>query len=199
MLRLIVFYPMIFIQLLDSRQLITIRRNLSAELIRVGEVSGAFVDFLLVVEVVLVVAVNDGYFFSKSCCLIEPKRTNTGVLVFVVVGGTVGTFRSIDKRGLVVAIGLAAKARKGPNGRVGFVVTSSIDDRGLRTKLVAELADEGRLVSRDDVRLGKVIFDVIKTESFILPLYRTSSFGRILCIGGIEYFFFKSITFIFEF
>jgi hypothetical protein len=199
MLRLIVFYPMIFIQLLDSRQLITIRRNLSAELIRVGEVSGAFVDFLLVVEVVLVVAVNDGYFFSKSCCLIEPKRTNTGVLVFVVVGGTVGTFRSIDKRGLVVAIGLAAKARKGLNGRVGFVVTSSIDDRGLRTKLVAELADEGRLVSRDDVRLGKVIFDVIKTESFILPLYRTSSFGRILCIGGIEYFFFKSITFIFEF
>jgi hypothetical protein len=199
MLRLIVFYPMIFIQLLDSRQLITIRRNLSAELIRVGEVSGAFVDLLLVVEVVLVVAVNDGYFFSKSCCLIEPKRTNTGVLVFVVVGGTVGTFRSIDKRGLVVAIGLAAKARKGLNGRVGFVVTSSIDDRGLRTKLVAELADEGRLVSRDDVRLGKVIFDVIKTESFILPLYRTSSFGRILCIGGIEYFFFKSITFIFEF
>jgi hypothetical protein len=199
MLRLIVFYPIIFIQLLDSRQLITIRRNLSAELIRVGEVSGAFVDFLLVVEVVLVVAVNDGYFFSKSCCLIEPKRTNTGVLVFVVVGGTVGTFRSIDKRGLVVAIGLAAKARKGLNGRVGFVVTSSIDDRGLRTKLVAELADEGRLVSRDDVRLGKVIFDVIKTESFILPLYRTSSFGRILCIGGIEYFFFKSITFIFEF
>jgi hypothetical protein len=141
MLRLIVFYPMIFIQLLDSRQLITIRRNLSAELIRVGEVSGAFVDFLLVVEVVLVVAVNDGYFFSKSCCLIEPKRTNTGVLVFVVVGGTVGTFRSIDKRGLVVAIGLAAKARKGLNGRVGFVVTSSIDDRGLRTKLVVELAD----------------------------------------------------------
>jgi hypothetical protein len=199
MLRLIVFYPIIFIQLLDSRQLITIRRNLSAELIRVGEVSGAFVDFLLVVEVVLVVAVNDGYFFSKSCCLIEPKRTNTGVLVFVVVGGTVGTFRSIDKRGLVVAIGLAAKARKGLNGRVGFVVTSSIDDRGLRTKLVAELADEGRLVSRDDVRLGKVIFDVIKTESFILPLYRTSSFGRILCIGGIEYFFFKSIAFIFEF
>jgi hypothetical protein len=76
------------------------------------------------------VVFNDGYFFNKSCCLIEPKRTKTGVVDFVVVG-SVGTFRSIDKRGLVVVEGSVAKARKGPFERVIFVVVPSCDDRGL--------------------------------------------------------------------
>ncbi len=90
------------------------------------DVSGSLVDLGVVV-----VGFNDGYFFSKSCCFIEPKRTNTGVLDFVVVVGTVGTFRSIDKRGLVVADEPVANARKGPLERIVFVVTMSNDDRGL--------------------------------------------------------------------
>jgi hypothetical protein len=136
--------------LLISRQSSTIRRNLSAELIRVDEVSGALVG-LGVVAVLL----NDGYFFSKSCCLIAPKRTNTGVFDFViVVVGTLETFRSIDKRGLVVANGSTANARKGSFEGLAFVVTPFNDDRGLRIELVSELVDERRLVSCADVCLG---------------------------------------------
>jgi hypothetical protein len=109
-----------------------------------------------------VAVVNDGYFFSKSCCLIEPKRTNTGVLVFVVVDGNIGAFRSIDRRGLFVVDGSAAKARRGPTGRVVFVAVSSIDDRGLRGELVVELADERRLISCVDGCLEKLIFYLIE-------------------------------------
>jgi hypothetical protein len=142
---------MIYFQLLISRQSSTIRRNLSAELIRTVELSGALVD--LAVVVVVVVVVNDGYFFNKSCCFIEPRRTNTGVLdigFFVVTGGT---FRSIDKRGLVVVDESAAKARNGPFERAFCVVTTSIDDRGLRIELVVELAEDRRLLSCVDVCL----------------------------------------------
>lgn len=119
---------------------------------RAVELSGTLVDL-----VVVVVVFNEGYFFSKSCSLMEPKRTNTGVFVFpvfvIVVVGTVGTFRSIDKRGLVVADESTAKARKGSFGRVDFVVVPSNDDRGLRIELVVELADERRLISCVDVCL----------------------------------------------
>ncbi len=136
--------------MLISRQSSTIWRNLSAELVRVDEASGALVGL----GAVVVVLFNDGYFLSKSCCLIEPKRTNTGVFDFViVVVGNVETFRSIDKRGLVVANGLAANARKGPFEELVFVVTPSNDDRGLRIELVSELDDERRLVSCADVWL----------------------------------------------
>jgi hypothetical protein len=136
--------------LLISRQSSTIRRNLSAELVRVDEVSGALVGLGVVAAVF-----NDGYFFSKSCCLIAPKRTNTGVFDFViVVVGTLETFRSIDKRGLVVANGSTANARKGSFEGLVFVVTPFNDDRGLRIELVSELVDERRLVSCADAFLG---------------------------------------------
>ncbi len=125
MSRLIVVYHISYIQLLISRYSSTIRRNLSAEFIRAVEVSCTLVDFAVVV------VVNEGYFFSKSWCLIEPKRTNTGVSDFFVVAVDVGTFRSIAKRGLVAIIGSVAKARKGPFDRVSFVDTPSNDDRGL--------------------------------------------------------------------
>jgi hypothetical protein len=125
---MIVVYRISYIQLLISRYSSTIRRNLSAEFIRAVEVSCTLVDFAVVA---VVVVVNEGYFFSKSCCLIEPKRTNTGVSDFFVVDVDVGTFRSIAKRGLVATIGSVAKARKGPFDRVSFVDTPSNDDRGL--------------------------------------------------------------------
>jgi hypothetical protein len=128
MSRLIVVYHISYIQLLISRYSSTIRRNLSAEFIRAVDVSCTLVDFAVVVAVVVV---NEGYFFSKSWCLIEPKRTNTGVSDFFVVAVDVGTFRSIAKRGLVAIIGSVAKARKGPFDRVSFVDTPSNDDRGL--------------------------------------------------------------------
>ncbi len=133
------------------------------------EVSGVLVDFGVVVVVVVVavaVVVNDEYFLSKSCCFIEPKRTNTGVFDFVIVVGTVGTFRSIDKRGLVVADESVANARKGPLGRVGFVVTMSIDDGGLFIELVVELIDARRLVSWIDVCLRRFLFCLLKIRDF---------------------------------
>jgi hypothetical protein len=123
------------------------------------EGSGSIDDFGVVV-VPVVVVVNDGYFFNKSSCFIEPKRTNTGVLDFVrVLIGSVGTFRSMDKRGFVVVDESVANARNGPLGRVGFAGVVSIDDRGLLIELVVELIDERRLlVSGIDVCLRKFLF-----------------------------------------
>ena len=106
------------------------------------EVSGALVGLEDVV-----VLLSAGYFLSKSSCLIEPRRTKIGVLGLVVVGTTVGTFRSIDSRGFVDADESAANARRGPLERVGLLETTSSDDRGLLIELVVELVDERRLLS----------------------------------------------------